>query len=68
MTTTGASDAEPRRLSAWLLLGILSVGPVFVWLTLRRGYSRDLRIGAFLNAFLGPAAKLALILLGHPME
>jgi hypothetical protein len=44
------SEAEPRRLSAWLLLGILSVGPVFVWLTLRRGYSRDLRIGAFLYA------------------
>ena len=65
---TDVFQAESRRLSAWLLLGILSLGPVFVWLTLRRGYSRDLRIGAFLNAFLGPAAKLTLVLLGHPVE
>lgn len=62
------SEGEPRRLSAWLLLGILSVGPVFVWLTLRRGYSRDVRIGAFLYSFAMPAVTLILILLGYPVE
>jgi hypothetical protein len=40
---------DPRQLSAWLLLGILTIPGLFVWFTLRRGYSTDLRIGAFLN-------------------
>lgn len=54
---------EPRRLSARLLLAILALPLLFVWLLLRPGYSRDLRIGAFLYAFLFPAAQLAALLL-----
>ena len=50
---------EPRRLSAPLLLAILALPLLFVWLLLRPGYSRDLRIGAFLYALLFPAAQLA---------
>ena len=46
-----APTGEPRRLSAPLLFAILILPPVFVWLLLRRGYSRDVRTGAFLYAF-----------------
>lgn len=48
MSRTDLRDDEPRRLSAPLLVAILAMAPIFVWLLLRRGYSRDLRIGAFL--------------------
>jgi len=46
----GMSDetlAEPRRLSPLLAFGILLVPGLFVWFTLRRGYSTALRVGAF---------------------
>jgi len=52
-----ASD-EPRRLSALVLLAILALPLPFVFLLLRSGYSRELRIGAFLYAFLFPALQL----------
>jgi hypothetical protein len=55
----------PRRLSAPLLLAILALPLVFVWLLLRPGYSRDLRIGAFLYASLFPAALMAARLLAN---
>jgi hypothetical protein len=54
---------EPRRLSAPLLFAILALPVLFVWLLLRHGYSRDLRTGAFLYAFLFPALQLAAWLL-----
>lgn len=38
------------------LLGIVALGPLFVRLLLRRGYSRDVRIGGFLYAVLPPAS------------
>ena len=57
-------EAEPRRLSAPLLLAILALGPVFVWLLLRPGYSSDVRTGGFLYAFLYPALRLAAALAG----
>ena len=56
---------EPRRLSAPLLFAILILPPVFVWLLLRPGYSRDVRTGAFLYAFLFPALQLATLLLSR---
>jgi hypothetical protein len=34
-----SGDMEPRRLGAGLLLGIVTIPGVFVWFTLRRGYS-----------------------------
>ena len=43
-----SAASEPRRLSAWLLAGILSFPVVFTWFLLRRGYSGTLRLGAFL--------------------
>jgi hypothetical protein len=54
------SDAteEPRRVTSWLLLGVLALPLVFSWFTLRRGYSRDVQVGAFLH--LGLAALIAL--------
>lgn len=61
-----AGDAltnEPRHLSAPLLLAILAFPLPFVFLLLRRGYSRDLRTGAFLYAFLFPALNLTALLL-----
>jgi hypothetical protein len=58
-----ASTNEPRRLTAPVLLAILPVPVVFVWLLLRPGYSRDLRIGAFLYALTFPALHLAALLL-----
>jgi hypothetical protein len=61
--TAQYSIDEPRRLSASLLLGILALPFPFVFLLLRRGYSRDLRIGAFLFAFLFPVLQLAALLL-----
>jgi hypothetical protein len=56
---------EPRPLSAALLLAILALPLLFVWLLLRPGYSRDLRIGAFLYALLFPAAQIAALLLAN---
>ena len=50
---------EPRRLSLWLMLGVLIAPPVFAWLTLRRGYSGDVRAGAFLNAGMALVVGLA---------
>jgi hypothetical protein len=61
---TRSFPGEPRWLSAPLLLGILALPVVFVWLLLRPGYSRDLRLGAFLYALLFPALQLAALLLG----
>ena len=59
----GEMSDEPRRLSAQLLLAILALPLPFVWLLLRPGYSRDLRTGAFLYAFLFPTLQLASLLL-----
>lgn len=56
---------EPRELSALLLLGILALPLLFVWLLLRPGYSRDVRTGGFLYAFLFPALQLAALLLAE---
>lgn len=64
MTASFPTD-EPRRLSAPLLLAILALPPLFVWLLLRPGYSRDVRTGAFLYAFLFPALQLAALLLAE---
>ncbi len=47
MTDLHSSGEEPRRLSAALILGVLIMPSLFVWLLLRRGYSRDVRIGGF---------------------
>jgi high-affinity Fe2+/Pb2+ permease len=53
----GSPAAEPRRLSAILLLGILILPVIFFWFLLRRGYSTTLREAAFLymavNVMLG---------------
>ena len=45
--TPPASD-EPRRLSGWLVIGVPALPVIFAWFTLRRGYSKDVRLGAFL--------------------
>lgn len=37
----------PRRLSAWLLFGMLAAPALFVWFFLRKGYSRQIRLAAF---------------------
>ncbi|MDP8994436.1 MAG: hypothetical protein M3N07_05550 [Pseudomonadota bacterium] len=42
-------------------MAILALPFLFVWLLLRRGYSRDLRIGAFLYAFALPVLVLLLL-------
>lgn len=42
-----------RPLSAWLVLGILTLAPLFAWFTLRSGYSTNVRAGAFLYMGLG---------------
>ena len=46
-----AAVEEPRRLTMWLLIVVLIVVltlPLFFsWFTLRRGYSKDVRLGAF---------------------
>lgn len=39
---------EPRRLPVWLLVGVYILPAIFSWFLLRRGYSRDVRLGAFL--------------------
>jgi hypothetical protein len=54
-----ASAGEPRHLSAVLILGVLVSPPIFAWLVLRRGYSRDVRIGAFLLLALTVAVQVA---------
>lgn len=36
-----------RRLSAWLAFGLIAVPGIAMWFTLRKGYSRTLRQGAF---------------------
>jgi hypothetical protein len=41
---------DPRQLSHWLVIGVLSVPGIFVWFLLRRGYSRHVRTGGFLYA------------------
>jgi hypothetical protein len=45
-------------LSAWLVLGILALPPVFAWFTLRSGYSTNVRAGALLYMGLGMALGL----------
>lgn len=37
----------PRRLSAWLLCGMLAAPILFVWFFLRKGYSGQIRLAAF---------------------
>ena len=54
---------EPRRLSAAVLFAVLALPLPFVFLLLRPGYSRDVRIGGFLYTFLFPALQLAALLL-----
>ncbi len=44
-----AAPEEPRRLSGWLLIGVLTLPLIFSWFTLRRGYSKHVRLGAFLH-------------------
>jgi hypothetical protein len=46
-----------------LLLAILALPVLFAWLLLRRGYSRDIRIGGFLVAFAIPLLHLLIWLL-----
>ena len=46
-----------------MLAAILVLPPIFIWIVLRRGYSRDVRTGGFLYAFLLPALQLAALLL-----
>jgi hypothetical protein len=41
---------EPRRLPLWLIVGVYVLPSVFAWFLLRRGYSRHVRLGAFLLA------------------
>jgi hypothetical protein len=55
---------EPRRLTAPVLLAVLALPLPFAFLLLRPGYSRDLRTGAFLYAFLFPALQLTALILG----
>ena len=40
----------PRPLSAWLLIGMLTLPILFCWLLLRREYSRSQRIAGFTYA------------------
>lgn len=47
---------EPRRLSRWLLANVLWLPVIYSWITLRGGYSQDVRIGAF--RYLGLAVLL----------
>ena len=47
-----------RPLSAWLVLGILALPPLFAWFTLRSGYSTNVRAGALLYMGLGMALGL----------
>ena len=63
MSPTDPPNDEPRGLSAPLLFAILAIPPVFVWLLLRPGFSPDLRIGAFLYAFLLPTIELVALLI-----
>lgn|GEM_PF-1718931 len=42
--------AGRRRLSAWLLFGIILLPGLFCWFLLRRGYSNQLRSGGFAYA------------------
>lgn len=58
MIEAGATE-KPRRLSFILVLGILISPAIFAWFTLRRGYSRDVRIGAFLLVAFTVAAGFA---------
>ncbi|MBO9574854.1 MAG: hypothetical protein J7494_03870 [Sphingobium sp.] len=44
------TNAEPRRLALWVIVGVYVLPIVFSWFLLRRGYSRDVRLGAFLLA------------------
>ncbi len=54
-----SGSGEPRRLSAALILGVLVAPAIFAWLVLRRGYSRDVRIGAFLLLGFAVAMQLS---------
>ena len=53
------ATAEPRRLNGLLILGILTFPVIFAWFVLRRGYSRDVRMGAFLLSALSVAIAIA---------
>src|SRR5438046_1404925 len=43
------SSKDPRRLAAWLVIGVLTLPLGCAWFTLRRGYSGHVRAGAFLS-------------------
>lgn len=58
MNIPAFDHSAPRPLSLALLIAILTLGPLSVWLLFRRGYSRDLRIGAITYVLLGPAVSL----------
>lgn len=41
------ADEESRPISGWLLVGLFFLAPIFCWVTLGPGYSRNTRIAAF---------------------
>jgi hypothetical protein len=50
MNDVGRHDAlfQPRRLSPFIIIGVITIPALFVWLLLRRGYSFHVRCGGFL--------------------
>jgi hypothetical protein len=44
------TEGTRRRLSTWLLGGLILAPGLFVWFLLRRGYSSQLRLGGFAYA------------------
>lgn len=52
-----APPSEPR-LSAWMILGVLCAPLIFGWLLARRGYSADVRAGAFLLGLISVAEAI----------
>lgn len=45
---SASEPGTPRSLSLWLIAAIVTAPAFFFWLLLRRGYSFEVRLGAFL--------------------
>ncbi len=58
MTVTSLPSDKPRRLSAWLLAGLIASPVLFLGFLFRGGYSTDLRIAAGTYAIVMTAAGM----------
>ena len=65
MTKDGNENAEPRHISAPLMIGLVALPIVFVWFLFGRGYARSTRTAALVCTFTLPVLSLIISAIVH---